>query len=274
MELGKKGKGDTPPLAQKTQFENTAPVPKRIGRIVVVGALALITLLSALTYMFILPKLGDIKIPSISIPSFKKPIETTITPAIPILPIAQSIIPAQSEKRFNLSTETFVQMVDTIIAEMGQETAVGSIKNLYFFEEGVSSDPVSVIRLLNFAGIYPPEILARSLDEQFMAGFFGESNGGATPFMILKVSGYDTGFAGMLEWEPDLPRFFDTIFGTKITDNPSTKFSDITIAEKNARILDIAGNGTLAYVFANENTIIIAGSQKTLEAIIAVAVKN
>lgn len=273
-ELEGKEKSVTPPPTPRTEFENTAPVPKRIGRMVVVGVLALITVLSVLAYIFILPKLGDIKIPSISIKSPEKPPETIEVPEPEIVPVSQSIIPAQYEKRFNLSTEIPAQMIANVAAERGQGNTMGSIKNLYFFEEGVSLDQVSIIRLLNFAGISAPEILSRSLDEEFMAGFFGESDGGATPFIILKVSEYDTGIAGMLEWEPSLPRFFDTIFGTRITDSGNTRFSDIIVAEKDARMLDVEGNDTIAYVFANENTIVIAGSQKALEAIVAVAGKN
>lgn len=107
-----------------------------------------------------------------------------------------------------------------------------------------------------------------------MAGLYGEEGGQSTPFFVFKVSGYDTGFAGMLAWENDLPRLFDTVFGTKFLDtqfdatffNP-VKFKDKVVLGYDTRALEGLPAGSIFYAFVNQTTVIIANSQSALEAL-------
>ena len=266
----------------KTQTENLSPAPKPHGRIIVVIVVLLVITALGLAYMFVLPKFSNIKLPDISIPSFPslgKPTtgETTATTTEPIISLAPSLIPAQSEKRLNITNKTREQIFDEISDELGEGATAGLIKNIYF-EESSGAEPtaISANRFFVFADISAPEILTRSLEKPFMIGFWGEENWDATPFMILKVSGYDTGFAGMLDWEKDLPRAFDLLFGTNINTELKSKikFQDIVALERDARVVEAPSGKTISYAFANENTLVIAGSEKALEAIIPVAGKN
>lgn len=263
----------------QAEASNVPPAPKPIGRIIVVIVIILLFVALLLTYTFILPKIGAIKLPSISIPSFAKPANTTTNKSTtkPATPLAQSLVPAQSEKLLSITSQTRTQLFAEISTEAKQQIPSGSIKNLYFTEEsGSMSNVISANRLLIFAGISAPEILTRSLEKPFMAGFWGEQNDSSTPFVILKVSSKETGFAGMLEWESSLPHFFDTIFDTNIagTITPTTKFHDIVVLGKDARIFNAQSKSALLYTFVNQNTIVIAGSHSALEALIPLAVKN
>lgn len=260
----------------QVQKEVVQAVPKRVGRMVVVAILILIISLSSLAYVFLLPRLGNLQMPDISFPSFGKPSTTNVATTTPVVEIlALSLIPAQSEKRFNISTETLAQVLATITTERRAGNPVGSVKNLYFIEEGISvSDSVSVNRLFDFARISVPEILTRSLEKPFMLGFLGEETGSATPFVILKVSSYDTALAGMLEWETNLPHFFNVIFGTNTGSTATTKFHDIVALGKDARELNTPFGDTVAYAFVNQNTIVIAGSLTSLEALVTIAGRN
>lgn len=266
----------------KTGDEKIPPAPKPHGRIIIVIVVLLMISALGLAYVFVLPKFGGIKLPDISIPSFPSfssgdAIEPTATTTEPIVSLAPSLIPAQTEKRFNITDKTREQILDEVSDELMEGATAGSIKNIHF-EELVGTEPttISANRLFVFADIFAPEILNRSLEKPFMIGFWGEENWGATPFIILKVSGYDTGFAGMLDWEKDLPRAFDSLFGTNINAELKSKikFQDIVVLEKDARVVETPSGDTIAYVFANENTIVIAGSQKALVAIVTVAGKN
>ena len=89
----------------------------------------------------------------------------------------------------------------------------------------------------------------------------------STPFLVLKVSSYETGLAGMLAWERSMPRLFDAIFGTSVATSVSnrTKTRDAVILGRDARVLEIAPNIGISYVFANPQTIIIAESRTALE---------
>ena len=257
--------------AKKSQDDNNStPAPKRIGRMVVVVVIVLIFSALIMAYLFVLPRLRAVQVPSISLSSFIKPSTTaTSAPAPVVEPLALSIIPAQSEKRFNISRETLSQMV-TLMSSENTDLPAGSIKNMYISEDGDTAPvAVSVNRLLSFVGISTPEILTRSLEKSFMTGFLKEAGTQATPFLVLKVSSYDAGFAGMLDWEATLPQLFNSLFGTKIESGTTPiKFHDVLIRGKDARAFSTPFGAMLAYTFTNQNTIIITGSLSALETLI------
>ncbi len=249
-----------------------APAPKRIGRLVVVGAVLLMISVLGLTYKFLLPKLKLLNLPSSSPATF----ENTNTGNTPVAPMAfaPSLIPAHSEKRFNISKETSEKIFSDIAVARTVSSSAGKIKNLYITEDITTADgatkniPIPSNRLLILAGISAPEILTRSLEAPFMAGILSEeSSTTATPFLILKVSGYETSFAGMLMWERSLPLLIDTVFGNNIRASilDDTKTRDVVLLGRDARVLEIAPNVGIAYAFADQQTIIIAGSQTALE---------
>lgn len=266
--------------ASHTEPENFTPAPKPLGRIVVVLIVILIIILLGLAYVFVLPKFSAIKLPSISIPSF--PSFSKETPAFvattteSIKSLAPSLIQAQSEKRFNITRQNQEQIGTEIVAEIKQGLSSGSVKNLYFTERETTDTAVSVDRLFMFADISLPQILSRSLEKEYMAGLVGEENLGATPFLILKVSSYETGLAGMLEWETTLMHVPDTTFGTNKSNDTTTKtkFRDIVVLGKDAREIDTSVSTTIAYAFANTNTIVIAGSRTALEILLPLAPTN
>jgi hypothetical protein len=258
-----------------TSTETSSPAPRPHGRIVVVATILLIIVAFGLAYIFALPRLDGIQLPNISIPSFRAPRDASAptTTNDPPAPLAPSLIPAQSEKHFNVTTQTREQIVAEIKMEINRETASGSIKNVFFEESGTSeSTAISINRLLDFMKISAPGILERSLEKSFMTGFWGEEDMRSTPFVILKASDYDNGLAGMLEWEETLSRSFYTLFGMNPSVKiPTIKFSDIIVLGRDARFLDIPQGNTIAYSFANQNTIVIARSRTALEALIPLA---
>lgn len=255
-----------------------AVAPKRIGRIFIIGGIVLVGTAAVLAYIFVLPQLKNITIPSAPVSFFAKPTEPTPLLVAPkVRQITSSLVPAQSEKHFNITKEASAQVLAGIATERGLGNLASSIKLLSFTEESASGPAeISAARFISFTNIQAPEIITRSLEKPFMVGFFGETNGGATPFLVLKVSRDDTGLAGMLEWESGLPRLFDTLFGTHLVDSlPSNlKFQDIVVSGKDARILEIGPGSTVAYAFANSNTLVIAESKTALEALLLLAAKN
>ncbi len=254
------------------------PAPKRIGRPLVVVVITLILAGLGLAYQFLLPKILTINIPNVSLPSFGNTTtgHVSVAPTAPVTPrvvLAPSLIPAHFEKRFIINKETTEKIFSDIAGERVVYGSTGKIKNLYFAEDLTSMDGVqktvaiSTNSLLILVGVSVPELLTRSLEAPFMVGLLNEeSSTTATPFLILKISDYETSFAGMLEWEQNLPRLIDTIFGTNIAAGISnnTKTRDVILLGRDARVLEITPNVGIAYTFANKQTIIIAGSQTAL----------
>lgn len=257
-------------LSAKALLEKNPP-QKRRGRFVVIVILLFIISLLGLLY-YLLPKFNLPGLPNIniSIPSFERSVDTTSKPDVAVnIPLAPSIIKAQSEKRFNISKESTASVIEAIVEEKKQDIPVGNIKNLYFTESSKEGAlEISANRLFIFLGKRAPETLSSVLEKPFMAGFLSESNNTNTPFLVLKVSDLNTGIAGMLEWETGLPRFFDSLFGTNIENGGALGFKDMVVLGKDTRSIDTSGAGSITYTFVNNETILIAGSRSALEAIL------
>ncbi len=248
---------------------STAPRP--IGRIVIVVVLVLVLVGAGFAYKLLLPK---ISIPSFGSSSTESRPNTPTTSSVNLI---QSLIKATTEKRFSVNKEAPERMFSAVANERVAGGVQGDIKNFYFYEDiSVSEDTrktvsISANKLFILTGISAPEILTRSLENTFMAGLiYEETDAVPTPFIILKVSSYDTGFAGMLEMERNLPLFFDIVFGTNIEFELSdkTKIRDVVLSSRDARVLEIATNVDIAYTFANPSTIVIASSRSALEKLI------
>lgn len=267
-------------IAMQTQTaEVSSRTPRPIGRMVIVIVFFLVAATVGLAYKFILPKFNALQTKEASLSEIgTSPLAETAEVTQVNTSLAPALIPPQYEKRFILNKETPEHLFATVAVERTAGVVAGAINNLYFTEETTSADgaattaPISANRLLSFAKIDMPEILARSLEAPFMAGLLGESGSSATPFLILKVSDYDTGLAGILIGERSLVRLFDTIFGTRIQAS-GTEFRDVVILGKDARAFDIISGTTIIYSFANPNTIVIAGSRSALEILLPLAAK-
>lgn len=255
------------------------PAPKPHGRFVVV--LVILILIAALgaAYVFLLPKLTTIhfQFPKISLPalpSFSK--KAPVSPVIQTAPLfSPSIISAQSETSHDITTEASSIIAFGVGQEEGSGIELGAIKNIHFTESAVSSTTqISAARFLSFAGAQAPDILTRSLDNEFMAGILGQGSAPAIPFIILKVSDYNLGLAGMLQWEPSISRTFDALMGTAYGKDSSVKFHSDIIGGKDARILAFPFGGTIAYAFADQSTVVIAGSRVALETLLPLATKK
>lgn len=263
-------------LSAKALLEKN-PHLKRRGRFMVIIILLFIILLLGILYFlllkFNLPQLPNINIP---IPSFERSVDTTGKPESTVdIPLATSIIKAQSEKRFNISRESIASVIEAIREEKKQGIQIGTIKNLYFTESSKEGTlEISANRLFIFLGNRAPETLSSILERPFMAGFFGEPDGATTPFLILKVSDRNTGIAGMLEWEAGLPRFFDSLFGTNIENGGALGFKDIVVLGKDTRSIDTNGVLSITYTFVNNETILITGSRSSMESLLPLAMKK
>ncbi len=272
--------------AREAEGVVVSSAPRKVGRIVIVMVLVLVLAGVALTYKFVLPKLSKISIPSFGSSSTESLLNEPESTRVDLAP---SIIKATTETRFNINKETTERMFSTVASERVTGGTQGDIKNFYFFEDISTSDgprqtdsheliqqnqktvSISANKLIMLTGISAPAILTRSLENAFMAGLLNEETGShGTPFIILKVSGYDTGFASMLEWERSLPLFFDIIFGTNIQASltDKTKIRDVVLSSRDARVLEITPAIGIAYSFANPSTIVITSSRNALEKLI------
>lgn len=264
--------------AEQARLAAIAAKPKsRVGIIIGIIILVLIVGGAVAGYMYAAANSLIISVPFIGPVQFGKPLPPKPVSNEPAKPIfGPAIITPTSEKRIALSDNTVERVISAISAERTSGLTAGMIKNFYVtenvFPEG-SSDimlPAASNRFLTFMGIEAPHGILRSLDPHFMVGLLGEDGSRADPFIVLRVTDYETSRAGMLQWEQSLSKDFDRLFGTKLTTATykDTRFRDIIVAGKDARMFGTSPDMGISYAFFDPQTIVITGSRISLEKVL------
>lgn len=107
-----------------------------------------------------------------------------------------------------------------------------------------------------------PPSFVRSIKEVTMGGVNGKDM-----FIVLRVSAFDTAFAGMLAWEDTIQSDFSPLFNTN--QSRALTFTDTLTSNKNTRLLkDTNGEDVLTYTFTDKNTILITSTRTILEQLI------
>ena len=134
-----------------------------------------------------------------------------------------------------------------------------------------------------------PGALLRSFRGNFMLGIINLSQNYS--FLLIEISSFDNAFAGMLNWEktlyqdlggllskqrltaiPGTPAgsssttpAITTATGANIISSPSDKFEDLTIRNKDTRVLrNIGGEILVLYSFLDKNTLLITNNENVL----------
>lgn len=116
-----------------------------------------------------------------------------------------------------------------------------------------------------------PAGFLRNLGSDFMTGI--HTYDGNNLFIILKVSDFKNGFAGMLSWErtlfDDLYEMFDISIEGENSDLFNRTFEDKIIENRDARVLTGSdGNPVLFYLFLDETTVVIANDRDAVREIL------
>jgi len=117
---------------------------------------------------------------------------------------------------------------------------------------------------------HAPGSLIRAFNPLFMLGTIGENP--KHTFILIKLDSFENAYAGMLKWEPNLaddllPFFAPEEVTSTLPSN--TLFTDVTIQNKDARVLkDPAGTSVLLYSFYDNSILVITDSEETLRTLI------
>lgn len=102
------------------------------------------------------------------------------------------------------------------------------------------------------------------------------------PFIVMRVTGFDTAFGGMLEWEPNLSADLSPFFGAPVagTFDPEARtatqirepyFVDVVVGNLDARLLtDETQKERLIYAFLGRDIILMTTSRDALGALVNV----
>jgi hypothetical protein len=170
---------------------------------------------------------------------------------------------------------------------VGVDTAGGALETLALAIKAANLTPNSVyapipvptstttaIARVNqiFQGSRMPDMLARSLAEQYMIGAYFQET--PAPFVIFKNTYFQNAFAGMLEWEKDMKNDLIHLIRVSHPDELAgpgqrSTFEDIIISNTDIRTLKNAeGTVILAYAFTDKDTLVISTEIEVLKILI------
>ena len=139
------------------------------------------------------------------------------------------------------------------------------ITNIEILDSNTKQD-ITALQFVQRLGLQIPPALLRSLDNQFMAGLYGDGEKSQF-FMILKENDYGIAFRDMLAWEADMPNDFNPILN--FTDISGYLFKDLIVKNKDTRSFSSKfGNVSLIYTFLNQKAILITESPSGVTALV------
>ena len=135
--------------------------------------------------------------------------------------------------------------------------------------EGHTVSPLSAEELLTILDTKTPGTLKRSLEKDFMLGTMGETAPKHT-FLLIKFNSFEHAFPGMLAWEESLAEDLLPLFHTvTASTSPLATFGDLTLQNRDARVLkDANGETLMLYSFYDNTTLIFADNEDTLRSIL------
>ncbi len=133
------------------------------------------------------------------------------------------------------------------------------------------TEAASAADIINVTSWQAPGSFVRGVTD-INFGIYKNSN----PFIVLKVTSFDTAFGGILEWERTMSADLSPLFGTPVfgTFDPLARtatqirdpyYVDVVVSNIDSRLLtDETQKERIIYAFADRNTIIITTSKSTL----------
>jgi hypothetical protein len=126
--------------------------------------------------------------------------------------------------------------------------------------QGVVEQPASGGAFITTLNLPAPDILFRNIDPVSTVGIV-HAGKETRAFFILRVTSYERTFAGMLEWEGDMPQNLALLYPQSTTTTAS-QFVDEVVSNHDTRALkDGAGHTVMLYGYADKQTLIIARNE-------------
>lgn len=196
------------------------------------------------------------------------------TPVVPIQPAqsSTSLIPYDSRNAVSTDNATSQDLLVRIRSELKLAQAPNTIKEVVFTEtKNGETYRVTAPEMILLTGMPVPDLIARTIQPEWMFGVYSSAEGSTTPFVMIHTNLFQNAFAGMLAWEQSMPVDLKPFFG--IPDNtpaPAGSFKDRVVRNKDVRAF-VGSDGTtlFEYSFLDDSTLAVAGNDAALSLIIS-----
>ncbi len=185
----------------------------------------------------------------------------------PTTPIVTSIVPSDSKINLNmvLSTITASNILGAIQSEFAKPQSASTIKEIILTQTlNNQKFRVNITDMLSKMGINPPDMLVRSLSNDWMLGVDADSQGNKNIFVDVTVNYFQNAFAGMLQWESTMTDDLKSYFPGNNTIIHGS-FTDRIVKNKDVREFVTSDGQTLfLYSFIDNSHLIITSSESAL----------
>ncbi len=182
--------------------------------------------------------------------------------------VHKSVVSADSQTTIAIDGLTPGQIRDKIVGEMQTAQPTNTVKEIIINKTTNSiATNVTGPQMLDIMGITPPDILKRSLTDDWMLGIYEAPDGSKDIFVIATQDFFQNTFAGLLSWEgtmmSDLSPF--TASGTIV----QGQFIDGITSNKDVREFKSSdGSVILLYSMIDNQHIVFASKEATIKEII------
>ena len=216
--------------------------------------------------------------------------------SIPIANTAQKnvLIPTDLKVNIPININDPLNTQTQIMAELAKDQKPGTIKEILLTTTSTSTDKNQTVQTGNIPaqtliinlGINMPDILFRSLNNEWMIGEYANNQGQKSIFVMVSDNFYQNAFAGMLQWESvmadDIKKYIVPPTTAPVTDFSSTggktttgynpnylaihgRFIDKNISNKDIREF-VTDNGGVAflYSFLDNNRLIFTSDENLI----------
>ncbi len=133
------------------------------------------------------------------------PLAITST-AKPQTPVITSLVPADSHVSLPIDNLTPINIINTVRAEMAKIQPNNTIKEIVPIQtNNAQKFRLNSTDMINTMDINAPDILKRSLSNDWMLGVYADNQGAKTVFIVADIDYFQNAFAGMLQWESVMP---------------------------------------------------------------------
>ena len=197
-------------------------------------------------------------------------VKTKTIGTVAVKPQNTSLIFTDKNISFEVSQMDKDQIAQTVFNEVDNITAVkpGGVEGIYFTE---NKQNIGLRKFMSLIGSH----LSLVNDTDFVSDNFllgvrrnqdnAGTNSGTGFFMLVKVRSATDIFDSLRTWEPNIINDMHGFLGINLSSSTqylfTKSFQDGIVENKNARILyDQNGNVVVAYIFADDNSVIITDS--------------
>lgn len=125
-----------------------------------------------------------------------------VTPQAPATQTSTSLIPADTQEALLINGLNPLLTLSQIKNELAKPGNPDSITEIIPIQSanGVSTR-LSARDMLDYMEITPPDVLTRSLNQNWMLGIYEDTNGSRSAFVVVSTNFFQNAFTGMLQWE-------------------------------------------------------------------------